>query len=293
MGECIGGLAWGPLQPPNGNQSYHLGVKADRMKPGFHLSGWTPLVYVSEAFKAVVERHRLTGIEFVWCRDVGKYCAPQWFLPVCHRSLGRGVDSSWIDTAKLSGRGNQTLDPRGRHGQTGAFEDQYKAGAGPDDPTLNKLLRLLKTMELLKRHARLESYYRFLRKYLPDTDFAYTVEDWKNNGNSKQRGLAMNRKARDVLRANGVISDAQWEGALVVNRVPKGVENLDEKYGPAEPAFSPEQLGRLRELEAKAWAEHIANPRPPRAPDLKRSLSLLRARKRQTRRSSPSPPLRK
>ena len=46
--------------------------------------------------------------------------------------------------------------------------------------------------------------------------------------------------------------------------------------------FSPEQMAQLRELEAKAWAEHIAHPKPPRTPDLKRSLALLRARKKQT-----------
>jgi hypothetical protein len=279
-GECEGSLHW-DIEIPIGNRSYPFAVKADRMKPEFHLSGWTPLVYVSEEFKRVVEIHRLSGIEFIWCHDVGRYRAPQWFLPICHQPLGRGLDCPWIDTTKLSGRGNQTRDPRGRHGLTGAFENQYKSGAGPDDPTLKQLLKLLRSMELLKRPPRLESYHRFLRKYLPDTDFAYTVEDWKNNGNSKQRGLAMNRKARDVLKANGVIEDAQWEPVLIVNR-PNGVENLDRRYGPPESAFSPEQLAQLRELEARAWAEHVAHPKPPRAPDLKRSLSLLRARKRQT-----------
>jgi len=272
-GECNGGFSEG---------DYPLSVRADRMKPEFHLSGWIPQVYVSEKFKRVVETHGLTGIEFIWCRDVGKYQAPQWFLPVCQQPLGRGLDCPWIDTTKLSGKGNQTQDPRGRHGLKGAFENQYKAGAGPDDPTLKALLKLLRLMELLKRPCRLESYHRFLRKYLPDTDFAYTVEDWKNNGNSKQRGLAMNRKARDLLRTNGVVRDDQCEPVLIVNRVPKGIENLDRRFGQAEPAFTPEQMAKLRELEAKAWAEYIANPKPPRAPDLKRSLSLLRARKKQT-----------
>jgi hypothetical protein len=282
MGDCSGGLSW-DLHKPIGEEDYPLSVKADRMKPGFHLSGWTPLVYVSEAFKAVVEKYRLTGIEFIWCRDVGKYRAAQWYLPVCHRPLGRGLDCPWIDTTKLNGRGNQTMDPRGRHGLKGAFEDQYKAGAGPDDPTLKKVLRLLKSMELLNRSPGFGSFSRFLRKHLPETDFAYTVEDWEvNDENCKQRGLAFNRKARDILSANGVVRDAQCEPVMIMNQPPKGVENLDKKYGPAEPAFTPEQTAKLRELEAKARAEHLAHPKPPRAPDLKRSLSLLRARKRQT-----------
>jgi hypothetical protein len=96
------------------------------------------------------------------------------------------------------------------------------------------------------------------------------------------RGLAMNRKARDLLKANRVVSDKECIPVIIVDRPPEGVEDLDGRYGPAEPAFSPEQLARLHELEAKAWAEHVGHPKPPRAPDLKRSLSLLRSRKRQT-----------
>jgi hypothetical protein len=148
-GECEGTLYW-DVKTPMSDLSYPLSVRADRVKPQFHLSGWTPLVHVSEQFKRIVEEQRLTGIEFLWCRDVGKYRARQWYLPVCHESLGRGLDCPWIDARKLSGTGNQTLDPRGRHGLSGAFEDQYKAGAGPDDPVLKKLLKLLRSMEVLK-----------------------------------------------------------------------------------------------------------------------------------------------
>src|SRR5262249_1491932 len=45
-------------------------------------------------------------------------------------------------------------------------------------------------------------------------------------------------------------------------------------------AFTAEQLARIRELEARAWAEHVAHPKPPPAPNLARSLALLRSRKR-------------
>jgi hypothetical protein len=58
------------------------------------------------------------------------------------------------------------------------------------------------------------------------------------------------------------------------------VENLDRRYGPVEPTFSAQQMTRLRGLEREAWAQHLANPKPPRAPDLDRSLKLLRSAKR-------------
>jgi hypothetical protein len=90
----------------------------------------------------------------------------------------------------------------------------------------------------------------------------------------------MNRKARDVLKANGVVTDDQCQPVLIMARPPQGVEDLDRKYGPDEPAFTPEEMLRMRELELVAWAEHVGHPKPVRAPDLTRSLSLLRSRKR-------------
>jgi hypothetical protein len=93
--------------------------------------------------------NRLTGIEFVWIRDIGKYRAVQWYFPVCSKCLGRGLDASFIDAIRLSGKGYQTLDPRGRHGQTSAERKQCKREAFPSDPAVRQLLRLLRSMELL------------------------------------------------------------------------------------------------------------------------------------------------
>jgi hypothetical protein len=283
---------WERLERPIETLDDYLSVRADRLKPGVHVAGTFLQLYVSERFKAVVEAHRLTGMQFIWIRDIGKYRAMQWYLPVCSRCLGRGLDAPWIDAAKISGKGYQTLDPRGRHGQTSAEPEQYKRDAGPADPTARKLLRLLRSMDLDKRPDEFESVPRFLRKYLPDADFVSTVRDMAEYDDKvlhRHRGLAMNRKARDLLKANGLVSDEECRPVLIVQRPPPGVENLDRRYGPPPPAFSPEQLTRIRELEAEAWVEHVAYPKPPRAPDLARSLSLLRARKRRAPKNFATP----
>jgi hypothetical protein len=274
---------WERLEQPVETLDGYLSVRADRLKPGVHVAGGFLAVYVSERFKAVVEANRLTGIEFVWIRDIGKYQAMQWYFPVCSKCLGRGLDASFIDATRLSDKGYQTLDPRGRHGQTSAEPKQYKRAAYPADPAVRQLLRLLRSMELLKSPEEFEAVPRFLRKYLPDTDFAYTIRDladYYEDVLHRHRGLAMNRKARDVLKASGLMSDEELRPVLIVARPPPGVENLDRRYGPPPPAFSPEQMARIRELEAETQAEHVAHPRPPRAPDLTRSLALLRSRKR-------------
>jgi hypothetical protein len=274
---------WEKLERPIQTLDDYISVRADRLKPNVHVVDSVLQVYVSERFKAVVEAHRLSGIEFIWIRDIGKYRAPQWYLPVCSQCLGRGLDAPWIDPSKLSGKGNQTLDPRGRHGVVGADPEQYKRDAGPDDPGVQKLLRLLRSMELLKRPPELEAVPRFLRKYVPNTDFAGTILDMAEYYDDivhRHRGLAMNRKAYDLLKTEGIVADEECMPVLIVERAPPGVENLDRRYGPPEPAFSPEQMARIRDLESRAWAEHVANPKPPRAPDLARALGLLRSAKR-------------
>jgi hypothetical protein len=284
-------LYW-DLQEPVERLDDHLSVKADRMKRGVHLAGGFTVVYVSDRFEALVEKHRLSGIDFIWCRDVGKYQAPQWYFPVCARPLGRGLDDPRIDITKLSGRGFQTLDPRGRHGQHSAFEEQYKRDAGPSDPLLEELLALMCSMELLKRPGRIVATFpSYLLEYLPDTDFAYTVLDMGDGegGNSRHRGLAMNRKARDLLKAHGIVTHEHCKPVMILDRPLKGAEDLDRRYGPPEPPFSAEQLAGIRELESRAWAEHVAHPKPPPAPNLARALALLRSWKRRAPESFAKP----
>jgi hypothetical protein len=242
-------LCW-DLQKPVEAMRPNLSVRADRMKPGAHVGGGLDPVYVSEGFREVVRAHRLRGIDFVWCKDIGKYRAPQWYYPVCDRCLGRGL---------------------------GEFDVR------PRDPGLQELLALVRKMELLRRPAHCRTFERYLRKYLPATDFAFTVRDVTYDGRYfRHRGLAINRRARDILRANRVIGDEYCAPVMILDRAPAGVDNLDRRLGPAEPTFSPEQMKQIRRLEAAALAEHAARPKPPRAPDLDRSLKLLRAHKRQT-----------
>src|SRR5262249_31192459 len=75
-------------------------------------------------------------------------------------------------------------------------------------------------------------------------------------------------------------TDEECQPVLILDRAPPGVENLDRRYGPAEPTFAAEEWAQIRQWEAGAWARHCAHPKPPRAPSLARSLALLRSRQR-------------
>ena len=59
----------------------------------------------------------------------------------------------------------------------------------------------------------------------------------------------------EELQLAGLVSDEELRPVLIVGRPPPGVENLDRRYGPPPPPFPPEQMARIRELEAEAWAD--------------------------------------
>jgi hypothetical protein len=140
--EC---LVW-DLDDPVADYQQHLRVRADRMRLGVHVAGWSSLVYVSERFRAIVTSHKLTGVEFVWCRDVGASRAPQWYVPVCQQGLGRGLDHPWTDPRKLVGSDSDVLGPAGRRGVSCVSGKECRRDADFRDPRLRELRSLLRSM---------------------------------------------------------------------------------------------------------------------------------------------------
>lgn len=272
-------------------QVYPFGNPA-HAKPGAHVALWgiaEPLV--SDRFKVVVEKHGLTGLEFLWVRDTGRYQAQQWYLPLPREPLGRGLDHPWFDPAKCVDEACKGLDPRARHGERiasslGGFTLRSNASFG--DPVKDQFLALAIAMS--KKRMLVISYPRYLRRYLPSTDFAFTLDDRQYGDDiQRDRGLAMSRRARDVLLANRLVTEEECIAVKVLDRPPKGVENLDRRCGKPEPLLSAEDFARLRAQESALWAEHLRNPKPPRVPNLARSLSLLRSAKRRAPQSFPKP----
>lgn len=95
-----------------------------------------------------------------------------------------------------------------------------------------------------------------------------------------RRGLAVNRRTKELLIANRLVRDEECEAVYVLDKPYKGAEILDRKYGKAEPLLSPTQRDRLRAREQEGLAEFLAHPKPVRTVSLPRALGLLRARKR-------------
>ena len=151
--------------------------KADKMSPNMHTaSGWSYNIYISERFKQVVENSGLTGLDFVWLKDVGKFRAFQWFLPVIKKSIGRGIDHPWLDSKTLRGSGSfQPTDPKFRCGTYRFKASQIRKNTKLDD--LHKDIVSLFDPEILT----IMSFRRFLRDFIPNDDFAFTWNEGDRN----------------------------------------------------------------------------------------------------------------
>jgi hypothetical protein len=156
-------------------------VRADRMARDIHLAfGMFSNPYVSERFKDVVETNCLTGIEFVWLQDLGKYQAAQWYIPVAQYPMGRGVDHPWFDSRTLKGSDSwQPLSPRFRTGAWSFDSNQIRKNLKLAYP-YPELFELYKAYpEGVLCHLGIRSYRTYVRRFLPTTDFAFvwTQED--------------------------------------------------------------------------------------------------------------------
>jgi hypothetical protein len=258
--------------------------RADRYPATLHAQGQH---FVSQRFKETVERHGLTGLDFLWVRDLGRYQAPQWYAAIAQRPLGHGLDHPWFDRTNHLARAatlGADVSPDGsygvRHFDNRHFGDRWTSGDGEIDD----LLRLFPGDTPLG--LMMNAIPRYLRSCVPDTDFAYVWGDptelSREGRTVRPRDLCFNRRARDILLEHQILSSNDALGVLLLERPPAGVVDLDARASsyPA-PVLLPAELSRLRTLETLYLAEHHERRRPIRKPDIKRSLGLLRQATRQ------------
>ncbi len=87
----------------------------------------------------------LTGLDFLWVRDLGRYQAPQWYAAIAQRPLGHGLDHPWFDrtnplarAATLGGDVSSDGSYGVRHFDNRHFGDRWTSG----DAEIDDLLRL-------------------------------------------------------------------------------------------------------------------------------------------------------
>jgi hypothetical protein len=276
---------------PNGDvpgDGYPAG-HAFRFPAGTHVlrSG----MFVSERFKAAVES-QLTGLEFLWVNDIGRYRAMQWYVTIPRACMGHGVDHPWYDRPHGRARVEQALAEQANTGRRIVVETvrregtwhfstpTLKPGWSVGEPVADHLLGLFSQDEAhtLTIHA----LRRFLRDRVPQTDFAYhwPMYGARTGPDGEMRvrpNLCLSRRAKDELVRRGLLREKQVECVILVER-PAGpdTEYLDQQGACPLPVYAGPELDHLRTDEERLRRVFAARERPVRKPDLKRSLSLLR-----------------
>jgi hypothetical protein len=260
--------------------------KAYTTRPDIHIAmGPTnsQALYVSESFKTVVEECALTGIDFVWVKDTGKYRARQWFIPVALEPMGRGIDHPWFDPRKL--KGSDSWQPRSAEYRTGVWRfdiHQLRRGLSFANPIHR---RLLDVYSASRRPSELyiDSFLRFLGEHAPLTDFAYVWrEEDKDRGGSplRARDLCLSARARQVLLDHRVVTENDLEGVALLDEAPPGCRKLDGIAPLPKPVHTPEEIHDIRRRLEPAWQGHLAVQKPTRAVKLADALALLRREKK-------------
>ncbi|MHB0936750.1 MAG: hypothetical protein ACYC6A_10205 [Armatimonadota bacterium] len=260
--------------------------KAYKMPPNAHIaSGPGYNQYVSAKSKAVVEEYRLTGIDFVWLKDTGKYRAQQWYIPVPLQPLGRGIDHPWFNAAVLKGSGSfQSQYPKWRTGVWTFDINQCKQGLQIDDPMYRELFDLFMLPRAFEQSWTLKFTAApiYLRSFLPTTDFAYTWDDEDATDNSycpKMRGFCFNRRAKDILLTHRLVNEKDIEMLQIVDVVPEGSTLLDGDTPLPEPYFTSEEVLHLTQILAPDWKRFLVTEKPVRRVTLNEALKYVRTEK--------------
>jgi len=295
-------------------------VSAGDLPRGCHVAhgGWEH--YVSEAFKAAVEEEGLTGLGFLWVRDVGRFRAPQWYEALPLAALGRGLDHPWFDRtafearwqaggdtlpviesciatsrgaerkaleakrdALLRTRGEVAAGPARRFGARQFDNRFFKPGAGFADAGRERLIRLFPAEGRLNSLS-VAGPPIVLRRFLPATDFAFSWGEWEGNARDEANvggRLCFNRRAREMLLSRKLVQPQECRGVLVLDEPPPGAAVFDAPGFPPPPRLAAAELARARLAEARDWKRFLSRPRKERAVTLDGSLKLLKALRRQ------------
>ncbi len=271
---------WFLINPPKLSVGYDFSLwdpyptcRADKFSPLLHIQEYH---CVSEQFKKIVEQKKLTGLEFLWVEDKGKYKARQWYSAIAQEPLGHGIDDVWFDRQKyeeISGK----IDPIHNYGMRSFDNEYFKEGWTTGSPQKDELLKMFP-----KECFGLNFYTqpRFLRKHLPDTDFAYIwdhVDGPNREGKIMRfRDLCFNKRTKDILIEKKMISMENVSGILLYNRLPKGINDLDKNVGFPPPVYTSKEFLLLKKEEALLYKLFKKKERTSRKANMSQSIKMLR-----------------
>jgi hypothetical protein len=267
-----------------------IDLRGDRMKGRAPMRRYSEVPLVNDKWVDFARGQRFTGIEFLWCRDKGKYAAAQWYVPLSMALLGRGVDHEWFDPG-TRGTWNwqgfmitQPTDPAWKIGVRIFDASQTRSPLHTNPPALAKLLEELRRTPT-RYGAAIVTPPRVLRDFLPKTDFAYLRIAQPHEARDRRFRtvrLCCTARVRRMLIDAKLAQAGDFEPIEVLEAPPEGVPVFDDRSIPAPPpAFGPEEWDRARKTEAKYRAKFESNPKPPmpvKPPEIRKLIPKLKAR---------------
>jgi hypothetical protein len=273
------------MDPAGSTPSGLIEVRADRVKGPQALRAYSEHLFVSDAFIRFVKEQRLSGLEFIWRPDKGKFAAAQWYAPIAAAFLGRGIDHPWFDpgTRGQYKEGNylvvQPTDEKWRIGVNRFSGAQVRDGVKTSPPWLADLLTQLKVTQT-RYGISIHMPPQVLRKFLPTSDFAYLRVAQPHDRRPYQGvQLCCTATARKKLLEARLAEKADFQPIIVLDTPPAGAEVFDRKDEPLPNTPNAEELHKLRQAEAKALAKYQANPKPPmpiKAPEIGKLIPPLK-----------------
>ncbi len=225
------------------------------------------LYLCSDRFIATIESHGLTGLDWLSLTECHPDDPRQWFELFATTPLGRGLDHPLFNRAAYEvGYKNRPFDMSRRHGQ-----DSTRGGHDGldriDDPLLRRIIAASPPKQFNIRGPR-----RFVREFLPATDFAYcgwaSDRDRGPGSDGRQaRTICCNARARQILLDAGLLTAFRFQPLLIVAEADANAPILDREIDAPlpPPVYTPSEAAAERTRRAAAPLP----PPPPRRPRLK------------------------
>jgi hypothetical protein len=226
--------------------------RADRMPAG---KNWLQYNYLTERSKRIVEEAGLTGLDFVWVRDAGRYQAEQWHRAIATKPLGRGLDHPFFDPTKLVQPDYVKRWATFEEWRFGIFslkKSEFLPNARFDISVLDSLAELCEPGGLA-----VKGFRQMLREFIPPMDFAYV---WGH----ELPILCCNARARDVLLEHQLLAPNEFAPVWVWDKAPKGATVLDGAEQKCVLPY-PLELTRWKQLQEQLRLHResfLAHPKP-------------------------------
>lgn len=223
----------------------------------------------SDQFRQIVQKHALTGLEFLPLEDARPSDPSRWHEVFAYEPIGRGLDHPLCDHL-IENKSCQEYGRLARRlGNSIADFRNWRKEIGFADSLMPRLTRA--ACFVFRDLFRVQGPRRFTREYLPRTDFAY--EGWydhlKDGGPGGYgrggRGIACNARARRILIESGVMKARQFKALATVPVAEANAVILDSaiKHPLPPPVYTRAEAAEERSRRERIIASAVATPSPP------------------------------